>query len=127
MIKIALIGIVTVVAAAACKGIKSEYSLYIGLVGCILLAYIGIGKLESMLEVISRFEGYMADNAGYITIMLKMLGIAYIAGLASDISKDAGYNAVASQIEMAGKFSILLISTPILEALLDTVFTMLQA
>lgn len=125
MIKIALIGIVTVVAAAACKGIKSEYSLYIGLVGCILLAYIGIGKLESMLEVISRFEGYMADNAGYITIMLKMLGIAYIAGLASDISKDAGYNAVASQIEMAGKFSILLISTPILEALLDTVFTML--
>lgn len=127
MIKIALIGIVTVVAAAACKGIKSEYSLYIGLVGCILLAYIGIGKLESMLEVISRFEEYMADNAGYITIMLKMLGIAYIAGLASDISKDAGYNAVASQIEMAGKFSILLISTPILEALLDTVFTMLQA
>ena len=127
MIKIALIGIVTVVAAAACKGIKSEYSLYIGLAGCILLAYIGIGKLESMLEVISRFEGYMADNAGYITIMLKMLGIAYIAGLASDISKDAGYNAVASQIEMAGKFSILLISTPILEALLDTVFTMLQA
>ena len=127
MIKIALIGIVTVVAAAACTGIKSEYSLYIGLVGCILLAYIGIGKLESMLEVISRFEGYMADNAGYITIMLKMLGIAYIAGLASDISKDAGYNAVASQIEMAGKFSILLISTPILEALLDTVFTMLQA
>ena len=78
-----------------------------------------------MLELIHRFEGYMSDKTGYISILLKMLGISYIAGLASDISKDSGYNAVASQIEMAGKLSILLIGTPILEALLDTVFSML--
>lgn len=125
MIRIALIGIVSTLIAVACKGIKNEYGLYIGLAGCILIAYIGIGKLESMLELIHRFEGYMSDKTGYISILLKMLGISYIAGLASDISKDSGYNAVASQIEMAGKLSILLIGTPILEALLDTVFSML--
>ena len=125
MIKIALIGIVSALLAITCKGIKSEYGIYAGLAGCILLAYIGIGKLEAMLEVISRFEQYIYGNSEYITILLKMLGIAYVAGLATDISKDAGYNAIASQIEMAGKLSILLISTPILEALLDTVLKLL--
>lgn len=125
MTKIALIGIVTAVIAVSCKGIKTEYGLYAGLAGCMIIAIAGIGKLASLTDVISRFEGYISDNAGYIAILLKMLGIAYVAGIASDISRDAGYNAMASQIEMAGKFSILLISAPILEALLDTVFTLL--
>ena len=125
MIKIALAGLAVVMIAIMCKGVKSEYGIYAGIAGGIILAYMGIGRLSSIIGVLAKFEDYITDRTGYISILLKMLGIAYIAELASGISKDSGYSAVASQIEMAGKFSILLLSVPILEALLDTVLSML--
>ena len=40
---------------------------------------------------------------------------------ASQLCKDAGYSAIASQIEVAGKLTILTISMPILMALLKTI------
>jgi len=125
MIRIALVGIASVIIAIVCKGVKNEYGLYAGIAGCIITAYMCIGELSSILGVLARFEDYVSDRTGYISLLLKMLGIAYIAELASAISKDAGYGAVAVQIEMAGKFGILLLSVPILEALLDTVFSLL--
>ena len=53
-------------------------------------------------------------------MLLKMLGISYIAEFASGICKDAGYGALGSQIEMFGKLLILAVSAPVLLALLET-------
>ena len=64
-------------------------------------------------------------NAGYIRTLIKIVGITYIAEFASDLCKDAGYQAVAGQIQMFGKLSVLAVSIPILTALLDTVRTFL--
>ena len=55
-------------------------------------------------------------------ILIKMLGIAFTAEFSSNLCRDVGYSSVAAQIELIGKLSILLISAPIVEALLDTIF-----
>ena len=60
-------------------------------------------------------------DGGYIRLMLKMMGITYVAQFAAEICKDAGYGAVGSQIELFGKVSILFVSMPVLLALLQTV------
>ncbi len=58
--------------------------------------------------------------------MLKMVGIAYLTQLVVSICRDAGNGAVAAQINMVGKISMLLVSFPVLEALLKTVGEMLR-
>lgn len=126
MIKVAVIGIVTVIIAILCRGIKNEYGIYAGIAGSIIIAYLGVSRLSEIVALLNKFGSYISAYSAYVTILLKMLGIAYIGELASNISKDAGYNTVASQIEIAGKLSILIISIPILEALLDTVFSMME-
>ena len=49
------------------------------------------------------------------------MGITYISDFSANLCRDAGYLAIAGQIEFFGKISILTISTPIILALLDTI------
>ena len=126
MIKLAAIGFVTVLLAVFFKRMKNEYGIYAGIAGSILLLYLGVKKMSGIVDVINRFTNYISVDSTYIVILLKMLGIAYIAEFTANLSKDAGYHSIASQIELIGKLSILLISAPILEALLDTIFTFMN-
>jgi len=123
MIKVAVIGIITVLLSVFCKGMKNEYGIYAGIAGSLLLLYLGISKFAGIVDIVNNLAGYISIDNTYIVILLKMLGIAYIAEFTSYLSKDAGYQTVASQIEMIGKLSILLISVPVIEALLSTIFS----
>ena len=59
-------------------------------------------------------------NSVYLSTLIKMIGITYVAEFAAGICKDAGYGAVGTQIEIFGKLSVLAVSMPILLALIET-------
>lgn len=121
MIQVALIGIIVVLMSILFKNNKSEYAIYISLVGCILIFYLGITKLQIIINTIRKIQTYISLNQTYITILIKIIGITYIAEFASNICKDCGQTAVANQIELVGKLTILATGMPILLALLDTI------
>ena len=58
-------------------------------------------------------------------VLIKMLGITYVAEFSAGICRDAGYQTVAAQIEIFAKIMILALSMPILLALLKTIRTFL--
>ncbi|MDF2951841.1 MAG: putative rane protein [Anaerocolumna sp.] len=127
MIQIALIGIVVVLMGIQFKSTKAEYAIYISIAGCILIFYLGISRLEIIINAIRKIQSYINLNETYITILIKIIGITYIAELSSNICKDCGYSAVANQIELVGKLTILATGMPILLALLDTINNFLTA
>ncbi len=120
MIQTALIGLAAVLIAIQFKGQKGEYGVYIALTASIIIFGIALTKLEVILEVIREIQGYIQINETYISLLIKIVGITYVAEFASSLCKDAGYGAVASQIEVVGKLTILTISMPVLLALLRT-------
>ena len=121
MIKIAITGVIAVLLAIQFKGSKSEYGTYISLAACVMIFCLGISKLEIIIEAINKIQSYISINKIYITILLKIIGITYVAEFASSLCKDAGHAAISNQIELVGKLTILSISMPILLALLDTI------
>lgn len=121
MIKIAVLGLVTVLLAVQFKSGKSEYGVYIGFAGCLILFLYGMRKLETILGSLGALQNYVAISDTYIFILLKIIGITYIAEFSSDLCKDAGYGAIAGQIEFVGKLSILTISLPVLVSLLESI------
>lgn len=121
IIKIAVLGIVGTLLGIMLKGQKKEYELFITLGACLCIFYFIVTKLELVLNVISRMQDYVKIDTGYIGILMKMIGITYVAEFSSNLCKDAGYQAVAGQIEMFGKLSILVISMPVLLVLLETI------
>lgn len=125
MARVALLGIAGVLLALQLKSLKSEYSIYLCLGVSALIFWYMTEQLGSILEGLEMIQDTLPLNAGYIRTLIKIVGITYIAEFASDLCKDAGYQAVAGQIQMFGKLSVLAVSIPILTALLNTVRTFL--
>lgn len=121
VLTIGILGIAGALLAVELKGLKGEYGIYlVAAVGLVIFFY-GITKLKTVIETIRQVQSYIRMNRMYLEVLLKMIGITYIAEFSSGICKDAGYGSLGSQIEIFGKLSVLAVSMPILLALLDTV------
>ena len=120
VVTISIIGIASVLIAVQLKGLKGEYGIYLAAAAGLVIFFYSAGKLQVIVEVARRIEEYIKINNVYLTTLLKMIGITYIAEFSAGICKDAGYGALGTQIEIFGKLSILAVSMPILLALLET-------
>lgn len=123
MVHIAMLGIAGVLLALQLRAVRSEYAVFLCLGISILIFAAAADRLTVIMEAIRTIQENLPLNAGYIETLMKIVGITYIAEFASDLCKDAGYQAVAGQIQIFGKLSVLAVSIPILTALLDTIRT----
>ena len=121
MVKIVLVGIVALFLAMIAGSIKREYGLMIAIAASIIISFYGISKITVMAQKVREFEKMIGWDSQYFTILFKMLGIAYLTQFAVNLCRDAGQGAIASQIGFAGKISMLIVSFPVLEALVKMV------
>lgn len=121
IIQAAALGIIAVVLAVQMKALRPEYSVYIILAAGVIIAFLGISRVEVILDTVRTIGVSIGVKHLYMGTLLKMVGITYIAEFSANICKDAGYSALATQIEMFGKLSILAVSAPVLLALLETI------
>ena len=77
--------------------------------------------LQKITGSIQTLGEYLAVSPVYIRILLRITGIAYICDFASCICKDAGYQAIAAQIELLGKLTIIVMSLPVLQTLMSAI------
>lgn len=120
VVTIAVAGIIAVLLAVMLKSMKSEYGTYMVMAAGFFIFFYGVGKLTTILESVREVQSYIKINSVYLSTLIKMIGITYVAEFASGICKDAGYGAVGTQIEIFGKLSVLAVSMPILLALIET-------
>ena len=74
-----------------------------------------------LIEPISAFVSEIAEGASYgeyVKVMMKSLGIALVSSSSADICRDCGENAVAAKVELVGKCAIMLVSLPLVRAVL---------
>ena len=121
IITIAAAGIATVLLAVQLKGIKGEYAAYMVMAAGFFIFFYGTGKLRAILDALEQIQGYIKVNSVYLVTLLKMIGITYVAEFAANLCRDSGYSAIAGQIEMFEKLSILVVSVPVFGAFLDAV------
>lgn len=125
MVKIALLGLVTIFLTSIAGSIKREYGIAVMVGASLLLGVYGISSMESVITRIREFETAIGLDKEYLSILLRMLGIAYLTQFVVSLCRDAGNGAVAGQVGIVGKISMLLVSFPVLEALLKTLGDML--
>lgn len=121
VIKIGMMGLAGVLLATMLKKEKSEYGVLISLFACVAIFTFVISKMQVVMAFVERLESMLSIDSSYIGLILKMIGIAYVAGFAMDVCKDAGYSAIGSQIETFAKISILVVSLPVLLTFLEVI------
>lgn len=121
MIQIGIIGVAGTLLAVQFKSGKSEYGIYISVALSLVIFFAIIGRLEVIIDAIRTIANYINMDTAYIGTLIKMLGITYVAEFSAGICKDAGYQTIALQIEIFGKLAVLVLSMPVLMALLNTI------
>ncbi len=87
-------------------------------------AIIFTGLLKDISQILTVFESLASRakiNSNYLKLVVKIVGLAYLAGFGAQICKDAGESSMAAKIELAGKIFILSLGVPIMIGLLEMI------
>ena len=115
------IGLIATILIIVIKSQKPELAIQLSIIAGIIIFMLLIGKLTAIIEILSNLSKRANINGIYITTLMKIIGIAYIAEFGAEICKDAGENSIASKIELAGKVIIMYLAVPIITSLLDLI------
>ena len=74
-----------------------------------------------MLERVKGLQDTLSGSTDYLGFLFKAVGITYVCEFCASICKDAGYGAIAGQIEIFGKLSVLLMGLPVLAAVIENI------
>lgn len=125
IVKVGMLAVAGVLLAVPFKKEKGEYSSLLSITICVLIFSFVITKIEVVFTFMKELEGMLSIESQYIFILLKMIGIAYIAEFVIGICKDAGYSVISGQIEIFAKISILVVSLPLLLTFLEMMGSLL--
>ena len=123
--QVAVLGVVAVLIAQVIPKGKEVYAWVVVLVASLMILGMGVSRLQDMTELLQKLRDNLGSSGVYIRILLKMLGITYVAELSSNLCRDAGRQAVAGQIEFYAKILLFGMSLPVLQGLLGAIEEML--
>lgn len=119
IIKISLLGVCGVVLGFLLKGTGPEYAGFITMGIGIMILGLAVGKLEYLFQSVSQLKDMLPVSQEYFATLIKMIGVTYIGQFSAGICKDAGHQSTAAQIELFCKLSVMVLSMPVLMALLN--------
>lgn len=121
MVKIGILGVAGVMIALQFKTVKPEISLYMGFAICVVIFTFSVNGIMQILTRMKMLQEYINGSSAYFGILFKAVGITYISEFCASICKDAGYGAIAGQIEIFGKLTVLFLGMPILTAVIENI------
>lgn len=78
-------------------------------------------KITDVVEELTSLASGIGLDIGYVKLLIKVLGICIITQFVCEICKDSGENALASQIEFAGKIIVVALMLPLLKSIISLV------
>ena len=125
IIKIIGIGLVALIIIILLKQYKPEFAIYISLLAGVLILLLVMDQLTQVISLLQSLASQASINSTFLTILLKITGIAFLAEFAVSVCKDAGEGAIASKIEIGSKIIIIAMSIPIISSLLEIILKIL--
>lgn len=125
IIKIIGIALIALIIIILLKQYKPEFAIYISILTGVLILVLVMDKLSGVITLIQSMASKASINSTFLTLLIKITGIAFLSEFAVSICKDSGESAVASKIELGSKVIIISMSIPIISSLLEIVLKVL--
>ena len=125
IVKIVGIALVSLIIIILLKQYKPEFAIYISLLTGVLILILVMDKLTGIINLIDSIVSKSNINTEFITLLIKITGIAFLSEFAVSICKDSGEAAIASKIEIGSKIIIISMAIPILSSLLELILELL--
>lgn len=120
VVGIAGLALCAAVIAAMLRRYHQEYAVLLSIAAGVVILLELFANIAPALGQIKTLLSTSGLSADYALILLKTLGVCFLAQFAADSCRDAGENALASKVELAGKISIVVLSLPLFEKIAET-------
>lgn len=100
-------------------------ALLVSLAAGALILLLLLPSLRQLIAAFSALGQSVGADGDYLQLMLKIIGLAYIAEFCAQLCRDAGQGAAAFKIELAAKTGVLLLALPVLAAVISSVSSLL--
>ena len=104
VIRIIGIGLLALIIIVILKQYKPEFAIYVSMIAGVLILVLSIQKLTGIINLLQSLANKTYINKSFLSILLKITGIAFITEFAVSICSDAGEKAIASKIEIGSKW-----------------------
>ena len=113
--------IASVIACKALENDSRQLKTVLTLVVAVIFLLSTVGFVSQIISAVSSLFDAEKIDGMYIKVIFKCLGVTYLTQFAADYCKDCGENAIASQVLLAGRISVLVISLPLFKAFVEIV------
>lgn len=112
------VAVITAVLAVTVRQYRPELAVQVSVAGGAVLLLICAARYADLpREIKAAFEQSGVDG-GWLELVLKLCGIAFITQISADICRDAGESALAAKTELCGRVMMLACALPALLSLL---------
>lgn len=125
IVQIVGIGLVTTILVVLLREDRPEIAIQMSIVIGAIIFLMMLDKIASIINILKELSQRASIDTVFMSTIFKIIGIAYIAEFGAQICRDAGSSATASKIEFAAKIIIMVLSLPILMAVLDLILKIL--
>ena len=125
VIKIIGIGLIALIVIIIIRQYRPEFAIYISIIAGVIILLLIMDKLTGIIQLLQSISNKTYVNNQYLSIILKITGIALLTEFAVSICKDSGESAIASKIEIGSKIIIIAMSIPIINNLLEIILKIL--
>ena len=120
IIGIAGLALCVAVVALMLRRYHQEYAMLLSIAAGIVILIMIFANIAPAFKQVGALLSSAGISTEYAVILLKTLGICFLAQLAADACRDAGETALASEMELAGKISIVILSLPLFQRIAQT-------
>lgn len=121
MSRIIGIALIALVFGIFLKQYNKTAALLITLVSSVLIFWQAASSLADIMVELKSVTADISESAAYMKIMFKVLVIALVTQIVSDMCRDSGESALAGQTETAAKIMIVAVVLPLIQAVLKVI------
>jgi len=127
-LSIAAIGAFWVTAAVLALTLRpknSELALLLSVAAAVTLLLSVLGSASAVIETVRQIVAVSGVSTGYLTILLKVIGICLLTEFTANTCRDAGSTALAANVTLAGKLLVTAAALPLYADILNLVTALL--
>lgn len=123
--KIIGIAILTCFVAVIVKQVKPEFYIFVIISGCVVVSLMLFSKFSNIFSYFSSIIEKTHIGSSIFTLIIKIMGIAYLTEFAVNICIDTNNSSLADKVALAGKVIIICMALPLITSLLDVIIAIL--
>ncbi len=125
IVQIVGFAIIVTVIGTVLKQIKPEIAIQLSILAGVTIFLLVMDKIRLIIDLLQKLAEQANVSSYYLFIVLKIVGVAYLAELGCQICRDAGENALATKVEIAAKIFVVVLAIPIIVAITESMMKLL--